>query len=380
VLRWALTLVGPGIGLGLLVLVGLVLILALLHGPGGQDQAAEAAAARAAVHASVTVRSFDSEELQFLPSPSLVAVIAWNLTLQHRTATAGQVAMALRPTFRYRQAAHELDEWLQPTKPGGQPILARRVERTAGVVAQTTTYQGIAILTYTSKRQAVACPRDAGRGTYCTETVPQLQAVTWIWDDARYLSLVAGWFPGEAPADTAQMLAFEAERWDGTDAVSLGLPLPAGKGLLGSVLRWGPIFIAEATPTVPGALLEAVTAQESGGNPNALSPAGAEGLMQVLPGASGLRAADLFDPRANVAAGSAFLQLLAGLYGLRPGCVAEIGTDPNCQRALTLLLAAYNAGPGAVAQWGGVPPYPETVAYVRGVEGYLADFVSVGGG
>lgn len=101
--------------------------------------------------------------------------------------------------------------------------------------------------------------------------------------------------------------------------------------------------------------------------------------MQVEPG-SGLRAADLYDPTANVAAGSALVQWLAGQYGMHPGCVAARGRDPDCQRALVLVLAAYNAGPGAVAKWGGVPPYKETIAYVRDVEGYLADFGAAGGG
>jgi len=66
--RWALVTIGPW--------VGLVLVLALLHGSGGQEQVADVSAARAAVRASVQVRSVDSEELQFLLPPTLVSVIA----------------------------------------------------------------------------------------------------------------------------------------------------------------------------------------------------------------------------------------------------------------------------------------------------------------
>jgi len=101
----------------------------------------------------------------------------------------------------------------------------------------------------------------------------------------------------------------------------------------------------------PG-LVRAVIHQESGEDPSAISEAGAMGLMQLMPGtASAYGVDDPFDPESNVAGGTA---LLADLLRQYHGDVR-------------LTLAAYNAGSGAVARYGGVPPYAETQAYVRDV-------------
>lgn len=97
-------------------------------------------------------------------------------------------------------------------------------------------------------------------------------------------------------------------------------------------------------------LVHAVIAVESRHRPDAVSMAGAQGLMQLMPGtARMLGVADPFDPRANVEGGVAYLRRLAD----------EFGT--------VLALAAYNAGPGAVREHGGVPPFPETRGFVRSV-------------
>lgn len=96
--------------------------------------------------------------------------------------------------------------------------------------------------------------------------------------------------------------------------------------------------------------MHAVIAIESQHRPDAVSPDGAQGLMQLMPRtARMLGVADPFDPRANVEGGVAYLRRLAD----------EFGT--------VLALAAYNAGPGAVREYGGVPPFPETRGYVRSV-------------
>jgi soluble lytic murein transglycosylase-like protein len=100
---------------------------------------------------------------------------------------------------------------------------------------------------------------------------------------------------------------------------------------------------------VDSALLMAVIDVESGGNPQAVSPRGATGLMQLMPG-TGARhgASDLFDPRQNIAAGARYLKQLINQFG-----------------DLQLVLAAYNAGEGAVQKYGGqIPPYAETMSYV----------------
>jgi soluble lytic murein transglycosylase-like protein len=103
---------------------------------------------------------------------------------------------------------------------------------------------------------------------------------------------------------------------------------------------------------VPPALVRAVIHQESGEDPSAISEAGAMGLMQLMPGtADAYGVSDPFDPEQNIAGGTA---LLADLLKQYHGNVK-------------LALAAYNAGSGAVAKYGGIPPYAETQAYVRDV-------------
>lgn len=107
------------------------------------------------------------------------------------------------------------------------------------------------------------------------------------------------------------------------------------------------------------ALIHAVVEAESGYRPGARSLVGARGLMQVMP-ATGRElgvasAARLFDPQANLEAGVKYLK----------GLLAQFNGD------LTSALAAYNAGPGAVARYRGMPPYRETQDYVKKV---LANF------
>lgn len=100
---------------------------------------------------------------------------------------------------------------------------------------------------------------------------------------------------------------------------------------------------------VDGLLVAAIIAAESGFVPDAVSPKGAVGLMQVLPSTGG--ASDLLDPSSNLDAGSRYLARL----------LREFNGD------LEMAVAAYNAGPAAVARYGGVPPYTETRKYVRRV-------------
>ena len=111
---------------------------------------------------------------------------------------------------------------------------------------------------------------------------------------------------------------------------------------------------------VSEALLAAVLRVESNFNPNAVSPKGAQGAMQIMPAtgrALGLK--DFFDPEENLDAGARYLAALL-LEFSRP----------------ELALAAYNAGPEAVRRYGGIPPYQETKHYVEQV---IASFKSYSG-
>ena len=99
-------------------------------------------------------------------------------------------------------------------------------------------------------------------------------------------------------------------------------------------------------------LLSAVARQESGYDPKAVSHAGAQGLMQLMPGtARGLGVRDSFDPAQAVDGAARMLRDLTTRFHGR----------------VDLALAGYNAGPGAVLKYGGIPPYPETQNYVRKV-------------
>lgn len=111
-------------------------------------------------------------------------------------------------------------------------------------------------------------------------------------------------------------------------------------------------------------LLKAVIATESGFNIRALSPKGAQGLMQLMPAtAKRFGAADAFIPVQNIRAGAAYLKWLLALFG----------------NDLELTLAAYNAGENAVIKAGNrIPAYAETKQYVPRVLAYLKHFSKLG--
>jgi soluble lytic murein transglycosylase-like protein len=119
-----------------------------------------------------------------------------------------------------------------------------------------------------------------------------------------------------------------------------------------------PADIAEAVNSASGRyridpdLVNSVIRAESGFKVHAISPKGAQGLMQLMPGtASNLGVSNAFDPNANVDGGTRYLRELLERYNFD----------------LVKALAAYNAGPHRVEQYGGVPPYLETRKYVASI-------------
>ena len=104
---------------------------------------------------------------------------------------------------------------------------------------------------------------------------------------------------------------------------------------------------------VDDALIRAIIHAESAYQPEALSPKGAQGLMQLMPATQKeLQVVDVFDPISNIEGGTLYLSRLLEQF------------NQNVEFA----AAAYNAGPGAVREYGGVPPYRETREYVRRVK------------
>jgi soluble lytic murein transglycosylase-like protein len=119
------------------------------------------------------------------------------------------------------------------------------------------------------------------------------------------------------------------------------------------------INAAAASNGIDPALLKGLVSQESGFNPSARSGAGAVGLTQLMPAtASALGVTNPLDPAQSLQGGAKYLREQLDRFG---------GDE-------TLALAAYNAGPGAVQKYGGVPPYAETQNYVTSVMGKAAAF------
>jgi hypothetical protein len=153
---------------------------------------------------------------------------------------------------------------------------------------------------------------------------------------------------GTIEMDAAQVRGFEPEEAVSVvpppaTAVLPAPPIPSAEQLAdAAALRYG----------LPPNLLRSVMKVESGMHRGVVSSKGAIGLMQLMPGTAQTLGADPHDPAQNVDAGARYLRALLEKYS----------------GALRHALAAYNAGPGAVEKYGGVPPFGETLEYIRRVE------------
>ncbi|SOE01171.1 transglycosylase SLT domain-containing protein [Blastococcus haudaquaticus] len=128
-------------------------------------------------------------------------------------------------------------------------------------------------------------------------------------------------------------------------------PTTASAGAALAGVPYADLFTrAGARHGVDPSLLAAVAAKESSFNASAVSPAGAQGLMQFMPATAKGLGVNPLDPNSAIDGAARYLSSLSQQFG-----------------STELALAAYNAGPGTVSKYGGIPPYPETQNYVRAV-------------
>jgi len=153
--------------------------------------------------------------------------------------------------------------------------------------------------------------------------------------------------PVPPEAETPQAAVAAPPAAEATVEAAIDPAVTAGDDSLEAIIRE-----AAARYDLEVDLLAAVIAVESGYRSDAISPKGAQGLMQLMPAtAKDLAVVNPFNPRENVFAGARYLRELLDKNG------------DQYWRA----LAAYNAGPGRVARYDGLPPYKETIAYIRKV-------------
>ena len=149
-----------------------------------------------------------------------------------------------------------------------------------------------------------------------------------------------------------------------TNGLSFGETFQNAAGRLGVPESMDAIFQEAAEKyNVPVKLLMAVGKAESGYNANAVSSAGAQGVMQLMPAtAAALGVEDAFDARSNIMGGAKYLAQKLQQYN----------------GDIDLTLAAYNAGSGNVAKYGGVPPFEETINYISRIKSYMGQELTTG--
>lgn len=201
----------------------------------------------------------------------------------------------------------------------------------------------------TGRRTGRRCARWLMVGVLLTVgllTTPAAFAQIYKWTDAEGIVH----YSSEKPPGVEAFQAFRFPCYASDPSCSARIDwenVPLNRGAFPEIIRE-----VAAVHGVEEALIRAVIHAESAYQPEAKSPKGAQGLMQLMPGTQAeLGVADPYDPVANIEGGTRYLA----------GLLARFGGD------VELASAAYNAGPGAVERHGGVPPYAETREYVRRV-------------
>lgn len=171
--------------------------------------------------------------------------------------------------------------------------------------------------------------------------------------EIRDLEEVARWVTaGRSAVRPAELVTALREGRRSFDLFRTFTPPEAHVRFLAGVPYGREIARAAERHGLDGLLVAAVVEVESGFHPRAVSPMGALGLMQVMPTTGELYGdGDLLDPRVNLETGSRYIAYLLDYFS----------------GDLELALAGYNAGPGNVTRFGGVPPFPETRSYVKKV-------------
>jgi soluble lytic murein transglycosylase-like protein len=182
----------------------------------------------------------------------------------------------------------------------------------------------------------------------------ELAAAARVRELQQLLARARGVSTGSTPASPTAAAAQSSPSAFAAALQAAGAPAEAGSSSYDALIEQS----AQRNGVDP-ALLHGLIQQESGFNPNSQSSAGASGLTQLMPGtASSLGVTNPLDPAQSIEGGARYLSQMMAQFG---GNTSEA-------------LAAYNAGPGAVRQYGGVPPYAETESYVSKVLGFAESY------
>ncbi len=245
--------------------------------------------------------------------------------------------------------------------PADAASASRRVQQLQALVAQAAS--GSTASFAAALNAASGASSAGGQGTPSTEDNAQATGQSPPAPTATAAALASAGLTPTAPAAYATPnvagTPLQAPSLGETSLTAAANTPPVGAEGSGSSPYDAAIAQAAARNGIEPALLHGLIQQESGFDPNARSSSGALGLTQLMPGtASSLGVSDPLNPTQSIEGGARYLGEMLTKFG---GNTADA-------------LAAYNAGPGAVSQYGGVPPYAETQEYVNKVLGYAATY------